>query len=65
MGNPGSWVDTAGRSWRTECDTPLTGRNVCRSWTYGPVVVATRDARGYMTYSYVNLGRLNNIVRFS
>lgn len=33
LGNTGSWTASDGRKWRTECDTPATGRNGCRSYT--------------------------------
>lgn len=36
LARTGTWT-SGGRSWRTECDTPVTGRNGCRSyiWTNG------------------------------
>lgn len=33
-GDPGYFI-SADRQWRTECDTPVTGRNGCRSWIWG------------------------------
>ncbi|GAB3816781.1 hypothetical protein GCM10028820_16620 [Tessaracoccus terricola] len=33
LANNTRWTDDAGRKWRTECDTAVTGRNGCRSYT--------------------------------
>ena len=53
------WSDRAGRFWRTECDTAVTGGNGCRTWTRATLVrkVGTR---------FVQETRMvfNNIVMF-
>ncbi len=35
---------SAGRQWRTECDTPATGRGACRSYIWSKQVFATQQA---------------------
>lgn len=37
----GSWVATDGRQWRTECDTPATGRGACRNYVVADVASET------------------------
>lgn len=32
LARDGEWIDAAGRQWRTECDTPATGRGACRTY---------------------------------
>ena len=63
-GNPlartGSWTDDQGRLWRTECNTPVSGGNGCRS--YITTRVPVRVGNGYQV---VRTERFNNIVRFS
>lgn len=54
-----TWTD-GGRTWRTECDSALTGRNGCRTWATADVV-ENRNGR----YVWVNKEILNNMVRFS
>ena len=49
-----------GRKWRTECDTPTTGRNGCRSYIMATVIEATPSG-----YRQVDKYILNNIVMFS
>lgn len=49
-----------GRQWRTECDTPATGRGGCRAYIMATVIEA--DPSGYRA---VNKWLFNNIVRFS
>ncbi|MEO7588895.1 MAG: D-glucuronyl C5-epimerase family protein, partial [Arachnia sp.] len=51
-----------GRSWKTECDTPTTGRNGCRSWIRASVVdvVSTNPAR----HGWKSMWVFNNMVRF-
>ncbi len=65
LGYPGSWTSPDGRKWRTECDTPQTGGNGCRSFIWTKVNQAvTEPGGGYRfdtTWSWV----FNNIVRFS
>lgn len=60
LGTPGNHV-VNGRQWRTECDTPATGRNACRSFIL-TTVIEVNPAGGYRQ---VNKYVLNNIVMFS
>lgn len=60
--NP-SWTQ-AGRNWRTECFTALTGRG-CRSWIQATVIETYRNDAGNTAYRQANLWVLNNMVRFS
>ena len=53
----------AGRRWRTECDTAVTGRNGCRSWIQARVVAAT--SLNPIRYGWVTRWEFNNMVRFS
>ncbi len=64
LANGGEFV-SAGRKWRTECDTATTGRNGCRShiWATG-AVEARKTAGGGYRYVLVNKWVFNNIVRF-
>ncbi|AQP45738.1 M23 family metallopeptidase [Tessaracoccus flavus] len=64
LGNNDEWTSDDGRKWRTECDTPATGRNGCRSYTYATIVSATTTSRG-TTFERVTDWTFNNIVRFS
>ncbi len=64
LGNTGSWTAADGRKWRTECDTPATGRNGCRSYAQASVIGVARQGSGY-TYEWSTKWVLNNIVRFS
>lgn len=68
VGNPlartGSWTNQ-GRQWKTECKTPATGRNACRSYIYATVVSATAKPGGGYTYASSNQWLFNNIVHFS
>lgn len=63
LGRTGQWIADDSRAWRTECDTPLTGRNGCRSWSVAKVVETRRNSSGN---SYVVVSReiFNNMVRF-
>ncbi|MDO5735429.1 MAG: hypothetical protein Q4P15_03040 [Propionibacteriaceae bacterium] len=65
LANTGNFT-SAGRNWRTECDTDATGGNGCRSfiWATG-VVEAQKKASGGYRYVLVNKWVFNNIVRFS
>ncbi len=56
---PGEWT-SAGRRWRTECDTPATGRGGCRSYILTKVVAV--DGRG--GYRMEDRFVVNNIVLF-
>lgn len=63
LGNTGTWTSN-GRQWRTECDTPATGQNGCRSYIWSRIVVPA--AKGGGTYSYTSTWGwvFNNIVHF-
>ena len=65
LGNPGSWTDASGRQWRTECDTPTTGRNGCRSYLRADLLTEVKVG-GKTTFQWVR-GKwvFNNIVMFS
>ena len=63
LGNKGSYT-IDGRKWRTECDTPKTGGNGCRSFIVTTVVEATKSGKGY-TYKAVTKEVFNNIVMFT
>lgn len=54
----------AATSRRTECDTPLTGRNGCRSWAVAKVVETTPRSGGGYTYAVVSKEIFNTMVRF-
>lgn len=57
LANPGEWTE-GGRQWRTECGTPATGRDGCRSYIYGTAYTAAGG-----TIKAVNQWMFNNIVR--
>ncbi|MHA7860134.1 bactofilin family protein [Tessaracoccus sp. Y36] len=59
VGGRYTWTD-GGRTWRTECDTALTGRNGCRTYASADVV-ENRGGR----YVWVEKEILNNMVRFN
>ncbi|MDO5736246.1 MAG: leucine-rich repeat domain-containing protein [Propionibacteriaceae bacterium] len=55
-----------GRKWRTECDTPVTGSNGCRSYIEARVIEAVpRPGGAGYTYRWATREVFNNIVRFS
>lgn len=59
LANTKSWVADDGRKWRTECDTALTGKNGCRSFTIA-TVYSKRGASVTQETKWV----FNNMVRF-
>lgn len=63
LGHTGQWTAADGTRWRTECDTALTGRGGCRSFTWGPAVVASQSAQG-TSFGWTQQWRFNNMVRF-
>ena len=66
LGNAGTWTATNGRQWRTECDTPATGGNGCRSYIWAPnTVEARKNSDGTYRYVLADVWVFNNIVRFS
>lgn len=64
LGYTNSWTSTDGRNWRTECDTPLTGRNGCRSFIESKIVQASKKSDGTYSYALVTKFVFNNIVLF-
>lgn len=52
-----------GRLWKTECDTPTTGRNGCRSWIRARVVEVV--SWNPTQYGWRTKWQFNNMVRFS
>ncbi|TRY18128.1 hypothetical protein FOJ82_08705 [Tessaracoccus rhinocerotis] len=65
LGNTGEWTADDGRKWRTECDTPTTGKNGCRSYVFARVADATPKPGGGYTYTVESMWVFNNIVKFS
>ena len=65
VGNPlaagGQWTASDGRQWRTECGTPSTGRNGCRSYSVAKVIEVAPQGGYRWTRKWV----FNNMVRFS
>ncbi len=64
LGFAGMWTAADGRKWRTECDTPETGRNGCRSSIWSQDVVAQPRSGGGWSYTMEFRWVFNNIVRF-
>ncbi|MDO5735586.1 MAG: pullulanase-type alpha-1,6-glucosidase [Propionibacteriaceae bacterium] len=64
LGQAGEWTATDGRKWRTECDTPVTGGNGCRSWAWAGFIASKFDAKGNRVYYGTSGWVFNNIVRF-
>lgn len=65
LGNPGAWTAEDGRRWRTECNTPETGRNGCRSYIWiQNLGSGTQNADGSWSYGLVDKWVFNNIVQF-
>ena len=60
LGFTNEWTVADGRRWKTECDTPRTGRNGCRSYAEVSFVKVERG-RYVWTKDFV----FNNLVRFS
>ncbi len=64
LGHNGNWTAADGREWRTECDTPRTGRSGCRSYAEVTLYKATPRPGGGYTFSQSNEWVFNNIVMF-
>ena len=68
-GNPlaetGSWTTADGRQWRTECNTPQTGGNGCRSFIRARVVANLAKPGQPVKYGWTTRWEFNNIVQFS
>lgn len=63
LARTGSWNDANGRAWRTECGTPLTGSDGCRTWVQSSVIKAVRTANGTYSYAWKTDWVMNNMVR--
>ncbi len=64
LGHAGQWTATDGRKWRTECDTPVSGGNGCRSWVWAGFIASKLDASGNRVFYRTSGWVFNNIVRF-
>lgn len=68
-GNPlakhGAWTTANGRQWKTECNTPETGRNGCRSYIKARVVANLAKPGQPVEYGWTTRWEFNNIVQFS
>ena len=64
LGYTGEWTATDGRRWRTECDTPVSGGNGCRSQVYTQVVRQVTNPDGTREFRKQWEWVFNNIVRF-
>lgn len=62
LATPGGWTAADGRKWMTECNTPATGGNGCRSYAEVSVVVYHPELN-FFTVSPRWV--FNNIVRFT
>lgn len=60
LANTGEWTAQDGRKWRSECDTPQTGRGACRSYA-----VSTTIETATGTYQTSQQWVINNIVQFA
>lgn len=60
LGVTGSWTTTDGRKWRSECDTPATGRGACRNYL---VATVASEKGGVVTQQSMEI--FNSVVRFS
>lgn len=60
LANPGDYV-SAGREWRTECGTPATGRDGCRSYIKATVVEPKAGGGFMQSDKFI----FNNLVIFS
>lgn len=65
LGHTAAWTAIDGRKWRTECDTAVTGKNGCRSYTQARVITSTPKPGGGYTYRWETKWIFNNMVRFS
>ncbi|MGO1383626.1 MAG: bifunctional metallophosphatase/5'-nucleotidase [Arachnia sp.] len=64
LGFTNEWTTADGRKWRTECDTPATGGNGCRSFIQTNVIETVKLANGNDAYQANTKFVFNNIVRF-
>lgn len=64
LASTGSFV-SGGRQWRTECDTPATGGNACRSYIWTSLVHSSKQSNGSYRYWTDENWVFNNIVKFA
>lgn len=64
LGKNAEWTSADGRRWYTQCDTPTTGRNGCRSYIWGTAISAKASSSG-TTYVQQEGWQFNNMVRFT
>lgn len=64
LGTPGTWT-ADDRQWKTECNTPTTGNNGCRSWIKATTYSAVKDASGAYRFTALHGWTFNNMVRFA
>ncbi len=64
LGYTNEWTSTEGRKWRTECDTPATGGNACRSYIWTKTLDYVKQSNGSYIYKPNTKFVFNNIVRF-
>ncbi|MDO5736468.1 MAG: hypothetical protein Q4P15_08335 [Propionibacteriaceae bacterium] len=63
LGNEGEWT-TAGRQWKTECNTPVTG-NGCRSYIWAKVIANVAKPGQPVRYAWIEQWEFNNMVQYS
>lgn len=64
LGFANSWTDANGRAWRTECNTPATGSDGCRTYVHSDVIAATPAPGGGYTHAWTKKWVFNNMVVF-
>lgn len=66
VGNPlaraGEWTAQDGRRWRTECNTPATGKGGCRSYIWASVIAYTPHSGGGGSYAWRNQWNFNSMM---
>ena len=65
LGQTNEHWQSSGRSWKTVCDTPATGRGGCRSYVYSQFPAIGTDSDGKPSYFTDSGWVFNNIVLFS
>ncbi len=65
LGYTNTWTTAEGRKWKTECDTPATGGNACRSYIWTNTLDYVKQKNGSYAYKPNTKFVFNNIVRFS
>ncbi len=64
LGAKGTWTAADGRKWRTDCDSPATGRNGCRSYALTRIIVNTAAQGAPARYAWKSVQIFNNMVQF-